>query len=357
MKYFSLFFFFFLFSTILHSQDKITLLFAGDLMQHKGQIDAAKVGNRYDYSDCFKHVKEEISKADIAVGNLEVTLGGKPYMGYPMFSAPDEYLYAIKDAGFDVLLTANNHCLDRGKNGLQRTIRMLDSLDIAHLGTYATQEERDRGYPLFIKKDGFHIAFLNYTYGTNGVVVRAPNVVNYIDKNQMQADIKKARSARPDVIIACIHWGQEYKPLPDADQKELADWLLDQGVTHVIGAHPHVLQPMELRQRPYTLDKNVVVYSLGNFISNMSTRQTEGGAMFKLELTKRNSIVRVTGSHYCLVWTSRPALSGKKKFVLYPASGFWTDLTPAEANHLKIFMNDARSLFDKHNIGIDEYIF
>ena len=112
-------FIFLLYSVALSSQERITLLFVGDLMQHRAQIDAARTSDgTYDYSSYFSLVKEEISRADIAIGNLEVTLGGKPYRGYPAFSAPDEYLQAIKDAGFDVLLTANNHCLDRGKTGL-----------------------------------------------------------------------------------------------------------------------------------------------------------------------------------------------------------------------------------------------
>jgi poly-gamma-glutamate capsule biosynthesis protein CapA/YwtB (metallophosphatase superfamily) len=110
---------------------KITLLFVGDLMQHQAQLDAARTDKgTYDYSPCFSLVKEQISGADIAIGNLEVPIGGKPYSGYPAFCAPDEYLYAIKEAGFNVLLTANNHCLDRGKKGLERTILMLDSLRI-----------------------------------------------------------------------------------------------------------------------------------------------------------------------------------------------------------------------------------
>ena len=92
------------YSVTLSAQERITLLFVGDLMQHTEQIKAAKTSEGYDYSDCFKHVKEEISRADIAIANLEVTLGGQPYRGYPAFSAPDEFLYAIKDAGFDVFL-------------------------------------------------------------------------------------------------------------------------------------------------------------------------------------------------------------------------------------------------------------
>ena len=128
----------FIYSVTLSAQERITLLFVGDLMQHDAQIKAAKTTEGYDYSDCFQHVKKEISEADIAIGNLEVTLGGKPYRGYPSFSAPDEFLYAIKNAGFDVLLTANNHCLDRGKHGLERTAHLLDSLQIPFLGTYRT---------------------------------------------------------------------------------------------------------------------------------------------------------------------------------------------------------------------------
>ena len=145
------------FGLSLSAQDQISLLFVGDLMQHQAQIDAARQGNGYNYNDCFRHVKKEISEADMAIGNLEVTLGGKPYRGYPAFSAPDEYLHAIKEAGFDVLLTANNHCLDKGKLGLERTILMLDSLKIHHAGTYRNPEERHKNYPLLIEKNGFSI--------------------------------------------------------------------------------------------------------------------------------------------------------------------------------------------------------
>lgn len=340
-----------------YSQEKITLLFAGDLMQHQEQIDAARMANgRYDYSDCFRYVKAEISKADVAIANLEVTFGGKPYKGYPTFSAPDEYLQAIKDAGFDVLLTANNHCLDTGKEGLERTILMLDSLKLSHTGTYVNKTTQDENNPLLVKKNGFCIALLNYTYGTNGINVRTPNVVNYINKEVMSSDIVKSRSYRPDAIIVCIHWGAEYQSSPSKEQKDLADWLLAQGVSHVIGSHPHVLQPMELRKQQKFLDENVVVYSLGNFISNMSVRKTDGGAMFWLELKKQYGVVKIENCGYKLVWTSRPKLSGKKKYVLYPISFPKNELTSAEANALNIFEKDSKRLFDGYNMGIDELI-
>lgn len=336
---------------------KLTLLFAGDLMQHEGQINAARTTSGFDYSDCFKYVKEEISKADIAIGNLEVTLGGKPYTGYPAFSAPDEYLQAIKDAGFDVLTTANNHCLDGGKRGLERTILMLDSLQLSHAGTYIDTSARTRSYPLFIEQNGFRIALLSYTYGTNGIKTMAPNIVNYIDKKQISADIDSARLRRPDAIIACMHWGNEYQSLPDKEQTSLAGWLIEQGVTHVIGCHPHVVQPLELRTDSLTGQQHAIAYSLGNFISNMTGRRTDGGLLFKLELTKDTAHTYVSNCGYGLVWTARPVLSQKKNHTLYPICTEIDSLPTEARNRLKIFVNDTRVLFRKHNCNINEYFF
>ena len=378
MKTLAVFIVVLLYSVTLSSQERITLLFVGDLMQHQAQIDAARTPDgKYDYSSCFALVKEQISHADIAIGNLEVTLGGKPYRGYPTFSAPDEYLQAIKDAGFDVLLTANNHCLDRGKKGLERTIAQIDSLSIPYAGTYRNVAERTQRYPLFIRKKGFCIAILNYTYGTNGIKVTPPNIVNYINKETILKDIHSAQAVRPDAIIACMHWGEEYQSLPNREQRELADWLLEQGVTHIIGSHPHVIQPMELREDGNR--QHAVVYSLGNFISNMSKANTDGGLIFTLQLEKhplpqpiRPSYTgqsqtplpdsnplpfpycRVSYCGYNLVWTGRPELTKEKNYILYPASFPTEHLTPEARKHLEIFVKSSRKLLQQHNIGIYE---
>lgn len=340
----------------LQKSDTISLLFAGDLMQHQAQIDAARTPGGYDYSSYFEYVKEEIGSVDWAIANLEVTLGGKPYKGYPAFSAPDEYLYAIRDAGFNVLITANNHSLDRGKKGLERTIRLIDSLNISHTGTYITPEEREKQNPLLLEKNNFRIALLNYTYGTNGIPVTSPNIVNYIDTAIIAKDILISKEKNPDAIIACMHWGVEYVSLPNKEQKFLSDWLLKKGVTHIIGSHPHVVQPIEVRQDSLTGNKHLIVYSLGNFISNMSARRTNGGLIVKMELVK-DSVVRLNDCGYSLVWTARPVQSGKKNHQLLPVNTP-TDSIPLNArNSLKIFTNDARSLFSKYNQGIKEYTF
>ena len=340
-------------STATDTTARITLLFAGDLMQHITQINAARIdGDKYDYTDCFALVHPLIEEADIAIGNFEVTLGGKPYRGYPCFSAPDEYVLAIRDAGFDVLLTANNHCLDSGRKGLERTIRMLDSLRIPHCGTYATPEARQKEYPLLIEKKGFRLALLNYTYGTNGLVVKEPNVVNYIDTTIIARDIVAAQAMQPDAIICCIHWGQEYQTRQNREQEQLADWLLAHGVTHIIGSHPHVVQPIEVLGTEET-GRHLVVYSLGNYLSNMMNKNCDGGLMVTLELEK-DSVTRMKDASYQLVWVSRPIVSHKKVHRLIPTSYPDSLLNAGERRLRHIFYEATRENLRQHNKGISE---
>lgn len=329
------------------SPDSISIFFAGDLMQHDAQIKAAKrMDGSYDYSNSFAHVRSYIRSADIAVGNLEVTLGGTPYRGYPAFSAPDEYLYAIRDAGFDVLMTANNHCMDRGVTGLRRTIKMVDSLRIKRAGTYIDKEDRIHNYPLLIEKKGFRIAFLNATYGTNGIPVKEPGTVNFIDRDQLKADILKARLMKPDIIIAFMHWGQEYKTMPSPEEVDLAKWLIALGVNHVIGSHPHVIQPVALMGDSVTPQKNLVAFSLGNYISNMSVRHTDGGLSLKLLFKKVNGITRLVSYEKLLVWTSRPVLNEKSDFILYPSSIDRKCLNNREKQKMENFLIDAGKILD-----------
>lgn len=338
--------------------NELTLLFAGDLMQHQAQIDAARqTDGTFDYTACFQYVRKEIGKADIAIGNLEVTLGGEPYRGYPQFSAPDQYAQAIKDAGFDILLTANNHSLDRRKSGLERTILTLDSIGLLHAGTYRTPAERNRNHPLIINRNGIRIALLNYTYGTNGIPTQSPNIVNLIDKELIRQDIQSARANRPDLIIACMHWGIEYRQKPEKQEQELAQWLISEGVDHVIGSHPHVIQPMEIYTEPFMPRQHIIAYSLGNFLSNMSAPNTDGGVMLKMKLRKLGHLVQVVECGYSLVWTSRPQLNQKGSFLLYPAANPPEKISPKERVLLDRFVESSRNLLNSNNIGISEYFF
>ena len=264
-----------------------SLYFAGDAMQHIAQIERAlQTDGTYSYKECFTYVKEQVSEANLAICNLEVTLGGEPYRGYPQFSAPDEFASALKDAGFDILLTANNHCLDRRNKGLIRTLDVLDSLGIAHVGTYRDSAERDSLYPYLTTVNNITFAILNYTYGTNGIPANPPCIVNLIDTAQILIDINKARAKKADVIIACMHWGDEYVLKQNKTQEQLTDWLIENGVDHIIGNHPHVIQPTELRKDKYNGGHHFIAYSLGNYISNMSARNTDIGMSATLRFSK-----------------------------------------------------------------------
>lgn len=288
-------------------------------MQHNEQIESAHRDKKtYRYDDCFDLVREQISDADLAIGNLEVTLGGVPYSGYPRFSSPDDYAVAIKNAGFDVLVTTNNHCLDRGSSGLIRTLDVLDSLKIKNLGTYRNKKERDNTYPLIIDINGIKIALLAYTYTTNITSSNGLCIVNRIDTTQMSIDIHKARTMHADCIITYLHWGEEYKLSPERNQEKLAEWLIANGVDHIIGSHPHVVQPMELIQDRDIADNHLIVYSLGNYISNMSATNTDNGLSVSIKLVKHFSSTKLLECHYNQIWTERPTSNKDKPFRIIP---------------------------------------
>ncbi len=307
---------------VMAGEQEATLLFAGDAMMHQAQIDAAHSlaeGKGYDYSACFEPIEPLIAQADYAVVNLETPIGTGNFTGYPCFNSPVEYVHALSDAGFDLFLTANNHTLDRRDNGLRHTIATLDSLRLPHIGTYSNPAERSRRIPYLANVNGFKIGFLNYTYGTNGFSIQSDAVVDYIDREQISRDIEATRSAGAELLVVAMHWGEEYRLLPVASEKSLADFLVSKGVDMVIGGHPHVVQPYEMRTNPATGKKALVVYSLGNLISNMKTRDTRGGALAVVKLT-RDSIGNptVSDARYELVFTVPPHGNPSKNFVVYP---------------------------------------
>lgn len=340
-------------SAVAQDTTKLSLLFVGDIMQHDSQLAAAyePISKTYNYEECFQYLKPVFESADMTIGNLELALGGSPYKGYPNFSAPDAIVESLIGNGVDVLVTANNHCLDRGKKGLQRTIAVLDTMRIPHTGTFVDSAHRANTYPLLLEKNGFRISLLNYTYGTNGIPVTKPNIVNYIDTTQIAADIVKAKAQLPDFIAVFVHWGDEYQRLPNKAQKDLTEFCFKKGVKLVIGAHPHVIQPMEWRKETDQL----VVYSLGNFVSGQTSRYKNGGAMAFIELEKKDSTVSITRAEYDLQFVYRNPL---KKFIVVPVQQFEDDSTlineaPMRAS-IRQFAQDSRTLMMEHNLNIGE---
>jgi poly-gamma-glutamate synthesis protein (capsule biosynthesis protein) len=345
------------------SDRKITLLFIGDIMGHDTQIWSAenRETKQYDYNDVFDHIRGEISEADLSFANLEVTLAGPPYKGYPQFSSPAALAVACRDAGIDCLVTANNHSVDRGLDGINRTIMRLDSIGIPHTGTFLNQASRDSHQPLILEKNGISLAILNYTYGTNGIRVPEPAVVNMLDKDLIINDIEKAKLKKPDIIVLFLHWGTEYDTVPSKEQTILADYFFSKGVDLVIGSHPHVLQKMVCYREGETNNGKALVYSLGNFVSNQRKPKTDGGAMVRMELKERGKSFRVAEAGYYLTWVYTPVVNYRTKFYILPCSKFEDKPTfftkIDEYQQMKKFITDSRRLLHEQNIGVKEYLF
>ncbi len=330
---------------------RLKLVFAGDVMGHGAQINAAYNAEtkNFDYQPVYRYIKPYISQADIAVANLEVTLAGPPYKGYPRFSSPDELAAALKDAGFNLLVTANNHSLDRGTKGLNRTIQVLDSLEFIHTGTFLNKQSRKDYYPLIIEKDGIKIALLNITYGTNGLKATPPAIVNYLDTVEIKKDLLKAKAVSPDMIITTIHWGAEYERKQNKTQEQLAKFLVRNGTDVIIGSHPHVVQPIEVIYENTTdsVIKNVIVYSLGNYVSNQRTRYRDGGIVFELNINKVNDITSINDIFYLPTWVYKKITDKDTSFCILPAYYFKSfneskKLAGYNMNKWSTFNNDTR---------------
>ena len=301
-----------------------TLTAIGDIMCHNTQyIDAYNdETGEYDFSYVFDDISLYTKTADICIGNLETTFAGEDvgYSSYPTFNTPDSLAYELKDIGVDVLSTAGNHALDKGFNGLSRTIDVLNDADISHLGTYKSKEEQDKTLIKYVK--GIKIAFVNFAYGTNGIPIPSdkPYCVNLIDENLMKEQIDRAKEEEPDIIIACMHWGTEYKTTPSSTQEQLADFLFKNGVDIILGTHPHVLEPME--KRTVTLDDGstkdgFVIYSLGNFIADQNAEYTRDSIILNIDITKHtDGKITIDNYEYVPIYMYKDTSKKKQKMKL-----------------------------------------
>lgn len=272
-----------------------TLTSLGDTLCHNTQYWDAynSKTDEYDFSYVYEDIKNYTLSSDITIGSLETTFAGKEkgYSNYPTFNTPDSLATALKDIGVDVVSLAGNHALDYGYSGLCRTIDVFDNIGLSHLGTYKTAEDQEK---ILIKDvKGVKIAFINYTYGTNGIPLPSGKdfCVNLIDKDFIKKQINQAKEQNVDMIVACMHWGTEYRTTANSEQKDLANFLFENGVDVILGNHPHVLEPME--KKTITLQdgttKDVfVVYALGNFTADQRDEITRDSAILNLTITKNS---------------------------------------------------------------------
>ncbi|MBK5240895.1 CapA family protein [Clostridium sp.] len=326
------------------SSIEVSIVAVGDVIVHDEQLKAQydKSIGKYSFYNNFKYVKSHIESADIALANLETTLAGeeKKYTGYPLFNSPSSLVDAMKDCGFDILSTANNHTIDRGSEGVFSTLAEIQKRNLKAVGTRENLSEK----PYIIQDvKGIKIGVISYSYETprNGndktlnaikIPSKVTNLINtfsyeYIeeDLNKIKVQIDEMKGQGAEAIIFVIHWGNEYERKPNVHQISIANKLCDFGVDVILGSHPHVIQPIEFITSEKTGKRSLVVYSMGNFISNQryeytDNRYTEDGIIVNIDIEKSvssNEII-ISAVSYIPTWVNKYSDNSKLVFEILP---------------------------------------
>lgn len=324
-----------------------TVMSIGDIMVHSPQLNGALNSSTGDYNfDCyFKEIAPYFAASDLNVGNLEVTFGGndgREFTGYPLFNTPDSLADSIKNAGFNLLLTSNNHCYDTGISGLKRTAQVLKQKGIEFTGTKETDSD-----PSYIIKqvNNINIGIINYTYETqcltegrkylngNPVSPEATNLINSFNYDKLDAFyteigtyLKEMDTKGAEFKVVYIHWGNEYQTYSNTYQKSIAQNLCNIGVDMIIGSHPHVIQPIELLTSEDSQNTTVCLYSMGNAVSNQRqelmtscpTGHTEDGMIFQFILKKTKAGVHLDSIDLTPTWVNKYSVNGKNNYTIYP---------------------------------------
>ncbi|MDQ6418157.1 CapA family protein [Paenibacillus sp. LHD-117] len=299
----------------------------GDIMSHSPQLPGAydAATGKYDFNPFFANVKPILEQGDWVMANLETPVAGESfgYSGYPTFNAPTELAEALRNAGFNLLSTANNHSLDKGEKGVLRTLEHLKALGLQAVGTASSQADADA--LIISEKNGIRMGLLAYTYGTNGIPIPEgkPYLVNLIDETKIKGDIKRLREAGADIVTVSLHFGTEYQTVPNESQTTLARALAAAGADIIAGSHPHVLQPYEVVD---TFDEQgrpkqaLIIYSMGNFISNQRGDSKDYGVIFKVNVKKNMSdkSVQLTEVEAIPTWVHRYRLDKSYRYRVLP---------------------------------------
>ncbi len=306
----------------------INLLAAGDIMFHYPQCKAAYDVEKqaYDFYPVFRHVEKYIKRADIAIANFETVTAGDhiKFSGFPKFNTPKETLYGIKEAGFDILSTANNHSLDQGKNGLIKTIEAIEEYGLKNIGTY-----KEAGANILIEDvKGIKLGFLSYTYGLNGMdkglnPEELSYMVNIIDEEKIKSDIEKTKDLDADLTVVFMHWGVEYARQASSSQIILGEKMVEWGADIILGSHPHVIQKSQIIEKDGK-DK-FIIYSMGNFLSNqrhdtMQNSYTEDGVIINLNIEKdfNSEETIIKDIEYIPTWINKYREEGKVFYEILP---------------------------------------
>lgn len=330
-------------------ENMLVITAVGDIMMHDMQINAGyRSRNKYDFFAFFARVKPLLDASDLVVGNLETPMAGKDagYSGYPYFNAPEALAANLKDAGFDMLTTANNHALDQGRQGLKSTLNFLDQAGLLHTGTARSPEEQQK--IMITETKGVKLAFLAYTYGTNGVAL-AKNYrysVNYIDEDAIKKDIGRARELGAQLVIVSLHFGQEYETAPDAEQESLVRSLLASGADIILGHHSHVLQPVFWQKGVLPAPSRFAAYSLGNFISAQEGLERNTSILLNLYIGIDDAgKARLRKAGYIPIATRRFKENGATRFEVLPVEPALTSLQLGRNGGISAALNNDDYIF------------
>lgn len=317
-----------------------TIRSIGDIIIHAPLLRSAYIGEekRYDFTKFFSMIEETMGAADYTVANVEGPLGGKGdrgYKGYPQFNTPPELIDALKACGVDMLTLANNHALDTYFDGLKRTVDNVEAAGLEHVGAYRSQAEYDT--PKVVEIGGIRVGFVNYTTGTNGLEKKSDEAarqygLRYAKSADFQEDIEALRQAGAEVVVAYMHWGTEYQRKPGSAVKSMAKRLVAAGADVIVGGHPHVVQPAEYvtaNDAQGNPRRALVLYSMGNFLSDQRSRYRDSGVVFEFTLAENEATgeIEVTAPRYIptYVWRTKP---GKKYDYRVLAVGDYLDEAP-----------------------------
>jgi len=305
---------------------RFTIAAVGDILIHSTLYKAALTGGTYDFKPLFAQVKPYLESADYTIANLEVPVAGaeRGYSGYPCFNSPTSLAYALRWAGVDLVTTANNHCLDKGVSGLAASLNNIDKTGLQHIGTFRSAEEQQA--PKVVEINGVKMGFVGFATMTNGIPIPKGKAfsVNLIGNGDaVIAAAKRAREAGAQIVIAVLHWGNEYQREATDQQQALAKKLLAGGVDYIIAHHPHVVQPISRptvtrNGQPYT---GLVAYSLGNFVSGQRDRYKDSGIILYLTFEKApNGNVKLVSTQYLPVYVQRGSGGGRTQYRALPVS-------------------------------------
>jgi len=340
----------------------ISISVVGDLMCHGPQFEYARVGkDSFDFSPVYRNVKKYLESSDFTFGNLETVTAGKEsggYTGYPFFNTPAAYITALKDAGFDLLVTANNHSLDRSEKGIIRTINEINSRNLKYVGTYTSQQDRDSIRIFDVKR--IKIAVLAYSYGTNGnPIPKGKNyLINLIDYELIGRDIQSAKINGAELVLVHFHFGEEYKREPVQFQKDVVNKTIELGADIIIGGHPHVLQPVNFyKTNSPKLDTGFVAYSMGNFYSNQQDRYKDAGMIMTLNIRKdilKNSF-EIKEVNYLPTWVFKGNTTNGKEYLIMPSTNILdTTISLSKEENIKMnqAFNDTRNIITKYTSNV-----